>query len=330
MTNFETPILLIIFNSPTTTQYTFDAIRSIKPRNLYVAADGPRQNHPDDNEKCILARDIIKQIDWDCQIKTNFREANSGGAGKGVSSAISWFFQNVEEGIILEYDCVAHPDFFIYCSELLNKYRNDDTVMFIGGDNFQDGLIRGKSSYYFSPLAHIWGWATWKRVWNKYVYDANMIDKKEFSSALKFYNKDSKVIRYWQWVFFLLRNAKIDTWDYQLLFAIWLNHGVSIIPNVNLVTHLVLNNGDKGTYFTSHVDGITNIPTHSILPLLFLENQEIDISAYEYHYKKFKMEMSRIQLLYSYFRTMIPDSVIIALKRLFFSSRHISNGKLLH
>ena len=166
MTNsFDTPVLLIIFSNPQTTRKTFEQIRSVCPTRFYIAADGPRANVIGEIEHAREVRSIVNDIDWPCEVKTFFREENSGGAGSGVYAALDWFFSEVEEGIVLEYDCIPHPDFFPYCAELLERYRNDERVMVIGGNNLQDGLVRGNASYYFSSIPYMWGWASWRRTW---------------------------------------------------------------------------------------------------------------------------------------------------------------------
>ena len=132
----------MIFNRPDTTYEVFESIRKIKPKKLFVSADGPRAGKPGEDEKCRLTRDVINKIDWDCELHTNFSESNLG-CKRGVTKGINWFFDNVDEGIILEDDCLADPSFFTLCSELLEKYRGDESVMHIGGVNFQDGIKRG-------------------------------------------------------------------------------------------------------------------------------------------------------------------------------------------
>ena len=131
-------ILFLIFNRPDTTQRVFNEIRRVKPTKLFVAADGPRKNKEGETERCQAARDIINQVDWDCDLHKLFRDKNLG-CKMAVSSAINWFFENVEEGIILEDDCLPHPTFFRFCQELLGKYRDDERVMVISGDNFLFG-----------------------------------------------------------------------------------------------------------------------------------------------------------------------------------------------
>src|SRR5450759_4497034 len=122
---FETPVLFLIFNRSDTTQQVFNQIRQIKPKYLFVAADGPRLDRPVEIEKCLETKSIIQQIDWDCELKSLFSETNLG-CRVGVSSAITWFFENVEQGIILEDDCLPDLSFFPYCENLLNKYKDDN------------------------------------------------------------------------------------------------------------------------------------------------------------------------------------------------------------
>jgi len=171
MEQFSTPILFIVFNRLDTAQKVFESIKLIRPKYLFVAADGPRVDVAGEKQKCEDTRAIIKQIDWDCDIKTLFREKNIG-IKNAVSSAITWFFNNIEEGIILEHDCLPNDSFFIYCEEILNKYKKNEQVMHVSGNFFQPTPV-GKNDYYFSRIPHIWGWATWKRAWVKYNLEMN-------------------------------------------------------------------------------------------------------------------------------------------------------------
>ena len=167
MTTYSTssPVLFIIYNRPETTRQTFEAIKNVQPQRLYIAADGPKTNK--DIPLCAETKEILQSINWLCDIKTLFRE-NNLGCKKAVSSAISWFFDQEEMGIILEDDCLPAVDFFIFCDEMLQKYKDKDEISIISGCNFQHGKKRGDFSYYFSHLTHIWGWASWRRVWNDY------------------------------------------------------------------------------------------------------------------------------------------------------------------
>jgi hypothetical protein len=171
-----TPVLFIIFNRPGTTQQVFDAIKQQKPKYLFVAADGPRPDKPDDKEKCKATRAIIDQVDWDCNLKTLFRDENRG-CGYGPAEAITWFFDHVEEGIILEDDCLPSPYFFKFCSVILERYKSDTRIGIISGTN---PLIRwniNQKDYIFSRFGSTWGWATWRRAWMYFDHEMNNWEK---------------------------------------------------------------------------------------------------------------------------------------------------------
>jgi len=204
---FSTPILLIIFNRPDTTRQVLDAIGQVRPKKLFVAADGPRLGIEGEKELCEEARKIATSVDWECEVYTLFRNQNLG-CGLGPSSAITWFFDNVEEGIILEDDCLPSKSFFKFCETLLEYYRDVSEIMHISGDNFQYGQKRGKNSYYFSHYTHNWGWATWRRAW-KY-YDFNLTPKEHRAHA----------------------------WDLQWELSVKRQNGVAVLPNIPLINNI--------------------------------------------------------------------------------------------
>ncbi|MCX5700307.1 MAG: glycosyltransferase family 2 protein [Candidatus Omnitrophica bacterium] len=231
------PVLFLIYNRPQLTRFVFDAIRKARPEKLFIAADGPNEVKADDYRKCNDARDVINQVDWDCEISTLISNDHLG-CKLGPSHAINWFFDNVEEGIILEDDCFCQQTFFRFCEELLEFYRQDKRIMSISGCNHQFGRLRIKYSYYFSRYRHTWGWATWRRAWQ--FFDVNMSlwpemkNRKWLSEILK----DAKAEKYWINVFDQVYQNKIDGWDAQWTFACWLQNSLAILPNVNLVSNI--------------------------------------------------------------------------------------------
>jgi hypothetical protein len=204
---------------------------------LFVSADGPRPDKAGEQEKCEEARSIIRAIDWECTLQTNFSKENLG-CKVGVSTGIHWFFSHVSEGIILEDDCVPELSFFRFCEELLMYYRDDERIMHIAGVNFQDGRTRGDGSYYFSQINHVWGWATWKRAWNKYDVTVatfpDLISQKLLSSVYP----NAATRRYWMKNINLVYRNRKDTWDIQWQYAVSVNNGLAIVPNVNLVSNI--------------------------------------------------------------------------------------------
>ena len=256
---FSTPILFIIFNRPETTQAVLNAIRSIKPPRLYVAADGPRPGVETDLARCAEARRIIEQVDWKCEVKTLFREDNLN-CGLGPSSAMSWFFDHEPEGIILEDDCLPSESFFWFCQELLEKYRFDERVMHIGGNNFLGGERQAKEySYYFSRCGHIWGWATWQRAWKTFDYDILLYEKVKKEGFFEdfFVNWLERKYRLSKFDRTVALRGKVDWWDYQWDFARYINSGLAIVPEKNLVRNVGF--GEDATHTISNHDRNANI-----------------------------------------------------------------------
>jgi hypothetical protein len=276
---FHTPILFLIFNRPKTTERVFQQIRKIRPHQLFISADGPRKDKINEEQKCIETRNIIEKIDWNCELKTNYSEKNLG-CRVGVSSGINWFFSNVTEGIILEDDCLPDLSFFYFCNTLLEYYKNDNRVMHIGGTNFQDGITRGDGSYYFSSFNHVWGWATWKRAWN--LYDVDMKSYPEcLRQGLLFQLFPEPAIRsYWKKNFDVVFEKRKDTWDFQWQYASASNHGVSIIPNKNLITNIGFD--ANATHTVNHAHSLANMPTEAIQDIIHPAAMTIEQKADKY------------------------------------------------
>jgi hypothetical protein len=280
---FNTPILFLIFNRPDTTRKVFDIIRKIRPRQLFVSADGPRQNKTGEEEKCAESRKIIEEIDWDCELKTNYSGKNLG-CRLGVSAGINWFFSNVQEGIILEDDCLPDTSFFQFCSELLEYYRNNERIMHIGGANFQDGHVRGSGSYYFSTINHIWGWATWKRAWDKYDIAISSYPELLNRSVISSLFPNSRMMKFWKGRFELAYSNKIDTWDIQWQYAMSINKDLAIIPNRNLVSNIGF--ADEATHTIDKFNNLANMPTYSIETITHPAQIVADIKADSYSFRK--------------------------------------------
>ncbi len=279
---FSTPILFLVFNRPDTTKQVFEAIRKAKPTKLFVAADGPRLDKEGENEKCEEVRKIATQIDWDCELTTLFREENFG-CGKSVSEAITWFFEHVEEGIILEDDCLPAESFFNYCTELLHKYRNDEKIMHIGGSNFQNGIKRGGGDYYFSSIPHIWGWATWKRAWDKYDFTLNGYYDNDCLEMLNNLYRKNHIINYWINIFNAMSKGMIDTWDYQWHYTLLENNGMSISPNINLVSNIGF--GIDATHTIEKNKLVSDLPIFEITNLKHPVKIIVSTIADDYTYK---------------------------------------------
>lgn len=233
----KSPVLFLLFNRPDVTASVFEQIRKVKPSRFYIAADGPRNNKAGEAELCQLTRSIAAKVDWDCEVKTLFRDENLG-CKYAVSSGISWFFENEEEGIVLEDDCLPNEDFFRFCDTLLEKYRTDNNIKHIGGSNLQFGKKWGDASYYFSNLTHVWGWASWRRVWKEYDVELSKYRNTDSLPIFKSIFENEIIAERWDDIFRELLDDKINTWDYQLAITNMFTNGLSIIPNVNLIRNI--------------------------------------------------------------------------------------------
>jgi hypothetical protein len=233
----ETPILFLIFNRPDKTKLVFERIRESRPKYFYIAADGPRSLS--ESVLCEQTRAlIINKIDWPCEVHTLFRE-NNLGCTNAVTSAISWFFEQVESGIILEDDCLPDPSFFAYCAELLEKYASENSIKHIAGSNFIFDKQIGTASYYFSSISICWGWATWRRAWKEFELNTvEEISEEKYIEALHFPNFIKRHTAYWKKQFDYHRKGEDNIWDYRWLFNLWFNKGLAINPNKNLVKNI--------------------------------------------------------------------------------------------
>ncbi len=217
---------------------------------------------------CVEARRIVAQVDWPCEVKTLFRQVNLN-CGVGPSSAFSWFFDHEEEGIILEDDCVPSQSFFWYCQELLERYRNDHRVMHIGGNNFLNGWQKdGDYSYYFSRSGHVWGWATWRRAWRHFDFKIGLYPKlrarKSFRSS--FLHWPERFYRFRKFDAIIDKGSATDGWDYQWDFARYINSGLAIVPQVNLVKNVGF--GNISTHTKNVSANVSQMQAHDIdLPL---------------------------------------------------------------
>ncbi len=233
----ETPILLLVFNRPDVTSQVFEAIRAAKPTNLYVASDGARASKEDEQAIVDRVREIATNVDWDCEVKTLFREVNLG-CKEAVNSGISWFFENVEAGIIFEDDTVPDLSFFPYCEELLIKYADDNRIGMISGNNHLPEYTLNSYSYLFSKFKWIWGWATWRRAWENQDLELKFRHSSQVTSIIQNMGYQPRSERLWLANIRKLEVKSVNTWDYQWFLAMGAHNQLSIIPRHNLVANV--------------------------------------------------------------------------------------------
>jgi hypothetical protein len=251
MNAFDVPIAFITFNRPEPTKKSFKVIRSTRPSRLFLVSDAARTDHQGEDDLVSECREITSEIDWPCDVTRIYADQNMG-CGQRISSAITTAMRDVDRLIILEDDCVADPSFFTFCDDLLERYQNDERVMAITGNNFQGGIRRSTASYYFSKYPHCWGWATWRRAWQH--FDLRIPAWPEFrqQGQLRAFCDNEREVEYWTEIFDRVHAGKSHSWAFPWVLSCWMNHGLTAIPERNLVTNIGFGEDATHTRKTNH------------------------------------------------------------------------------
>lgn len=241
------PVLFLVFNRPDTTNEVFETIRAYAPSELFIAADGPRPHKEGEKALCEEVRRIVSHVDWPCKVHTLFREENLG-CKYAITGALRWFFSQVEEGIVLEDDCLPSGDFFRFCEEMLEKYRSDEKVMHIAGSNNNCGqYFMSDTDYSFSAFTFVWGWASWQRAWRH--FEEEMVSYPDYirENRIREIFPDSS---YKRWRFLRIfrkcyekKPYFTDVWDYLWTFTLFRKNAYGIVPRYNLVSNLGMQGG---------------------------------------------------------------------------------------
>ena len=227
-------VLLVFFNRPDLAKQTLSRVREARPSQVFIAVDGARSDRPEEADLCRQCQELVTEIDWKCDIHTLFRDENLG-CRSAVSGAISWFFEHVDEGIILEDDCVPDSSFFPFCGELLERYRHDTRIMCISGDNPLDGRWMPQTSYYLTVVPFIWGWATWKRAWAHFEnYEYAPVDNSWIRQLLT----TEEAADYWERNINRTLNNQINAWGPRWLYSCLQNHGLTVVASRNLISNV--------------------------------------------------------------------------------------------
>lgn len=229
------PVLFMAFNRPEKTKLVFEQIRKAQPRKLYLSVDAPREDYPDDVEKVKKVKEIVDNVDWECDVKRLYHDKNHGCSLAG-KTAFEWVFSQEEDMIELEDDVVPSQSFFWYCQELLDKYRDDPRICYICAENY--GVKSGDATYYFSKYDGSWGFATWKRVFDLWEYKIDSLEenmnkpefKKSFPSKFEY--------NFWKRKFLRWKHIGGNTYDLQTIYLLHKYNMMSIVPNINLVTNI--------------------------------------------------------------------------------------------
>jgi len=268
----NTPVVIFIYQRTNNWTALARVLSQVKPLTIYLVADGPKNSMEKiETDKARVGLESL--INWQCQIHKNYAKTNLG-LKERFRTGIDWVFQSTDRAIFLEDDCIPDPTFFKFCDELLDKYKDDERIFSISGNNFQFGKSRSKDSYYYSKYPHIWGWATWKRSWDK--YDGNISDwgDRRKSDWLRDSTSGFIISKFWKYIFDRLSAGKINTWDYQLTYASFKSRGLNIIPSVNLVTNVGYGKYSTNIKSKNQTIGVEAVPM--AFPLVHPINLAID------------------------------------------------------
>ncbi|MEI8138438.1 MAG: glycosyltransferase family 2 protein [bacterium] len=274
----KTAIAFFVYRRPDYTRRVWEEICKAKPPVLLIVADGPRDEQ--DRVKCDATRAIVDLVDWPCDVRRNYSLVNMGCRDR-MASGLDWVFEEVEEAIILEDDCLPDQSFFTFCDVMLDRYRLDTRVMHIGGNNVGDKKNLNSSGYYFSMLVDVWGWATWRRAWHYYDLKVSAWPQAREAGLLESVCGSRGERAFWGEAFDRQYRGASKTWDSSWVFTIWVQHGVAIVPGVNLVSNIGV-----GADSTHRQDDkwYMNMPTESLVRIEHLEIMMINTAADRWTY----------------------------------------------
>ncbi len=309
-------VVLIVFNRPEPTARVFEAIRSARPCQLFVIADGPRLGRPADADLCRKVREIVTKVDWECELVLRFSDVNLG-CRKSVTEGLNWVFTQVERAIILEDDCLPIASFFLFCSELLERYAEELMIGMISGDNFIENKWLVSESYYFSRFCHIWGWATWRRAWEKLDPTLGDWPDRRKTPWLKSISGQGPQLHYWQCILddSHAGNRGLNTWDVAWQYANWKNGMLCILPSTNLVKNVGFSEDSTHTGPNDHRASM------QAAELTFPLNHPNEIACYkaadDWSERRLYYGATPGQLIFWSLRLPIPIHRVLQIRRMF-------------
>lgn len=298
-----TPVLLLAFNRPELTKQVFEQIRKVRPSKLYVAVDAPRDGRSDDVQNCNKVKEIVNDVDWPCESHYLFQEKNLGCSKSGVT-AWNWIFQHEERMIFVEDDGLGTPSAFYFIQEMLEKYKDDNRIAYVGAVNY--GPTYGDKSYFFSryPSATYF-MGTWKRVQDLYEYRIESFAKTKRTKSYK----ESFI----SWVERVIANQNFksyqksikcgrpqNTYDVQMSYLAYKYNMYSIYPNVNMVSNIGLQGGANNSVSTnsSFYKEYANRKTFVLGSIDYCEEVKVDLTFERAFFKKRVLYLSPWYLVY--------------------------------
>jgi len=233
------PVVLIGFNRPEAIKEVFNCIKAAKPKKFYVSIDGPRHNTPGEDQLVENVKKIVQQVNWECETHYKYNDVNLG-AEVTVSEAVTWTLENEECVIVLEDDMVAPLSFFWFAEEMLIKYKDDHRIITVSGSNFTPTVLPDNTDYFFSKYGNSWGWATWKRSWEKFNLYVNDFDKYLYGTAINSLVNSHSEKRFWRRRIKSMKKkgAGNNTWDFCWAYIRFKEQGLTVIPKNNLISNI--------------------------------------------------------------------------------------------
>jgi hypothetical protein len=275
----EMSVLLILFNRPRHTRLVFEAIREARPPRLFVAADGPRPGEAADIALCAEARAVVRQVDWPCDVRVLESGVNLG-CKLGVETAISWFFDHVESGIILEDDCLPSRSFFDFATSMLQSHRDRSDVMMVCGTNLATSWNPAESSYHYAYNASPFGWASWRDAWRHYDPEMTAWTTTEGQRRVKEVVRNARHYRWRERQFDMVCHEGYDTWDWAWTFTRLYHGACAVIPSVNLVSNIGF--GPDATHTKRIRRKVANLPRFELPPPYVQPEKAVVDGAYDH------------------------------------------------
>jgi hypothetical protein len=273
----DTPILLIVFRRTDLTKRVFEAIRRHRPKRLFVAADGPRpERGRDEARQCEATRAITELVDWPCHVSRHYATENLG-VSRRPNSAIDWAFEHVDRLVVLEDDCLPSPDFFRFCTEMLERFADDARIYSVCGVNLQSPEWTCPASYCFSRYSHSWGWATWRRAWAAQDLQLSRWKQLRSSDWIERYFGRRDEARCWRDILDRACEGRVPAWDYQWNFNNWIHDRFAVHSGRNLVCNIGFGADASNTTIASGIGGIPIQPME--FPLRHPDAIERDVCA---------------------------------------------------
>lgn len=234
----DIPVLLILFTRQDTTKQLIDVLRKVQPRTIYIAADGARTHKKGEDQRVSELREYVDQaIDWSCTIHKKYAQENLG-CKYNPQDAITWFFEQVQMGVILEDDCIPSESFFPFAYDILNHYKNDYRIFGFTGTSMVSQASKSKASYYYSEYVQTWGWGTWADRWQMHLKNLENFEE-HLDDPLAQSRIENKIANRQ-----IIHRARIsfrdqlDAWDYQWFYSAFANRGLFVVPSQNLVRNI--------------------------------------------------------------------------------------------